>query len=168
MEHVLTAQTLAEGATLVQGDARHAYDDQFTKHTQFTGWQRSITPAATFDAKTTEWELAHLLDRDPNITWWLRLTPNDPAYITLDTGGRYYPDFIAIDTTGTHWLIEGKADRHATDRDVLAKKDAAETWARAVQDSGHEPTWRYLFATEAHIRAAAGSWATLIIEARPE
>ncbi|MBR7744358.1 DEAD/DEAH box helicase family protein [Phycicoccus sp. BSK3Z-2] len=168
MEHVLAPITLSDHATLVHGDALDAYNDTFIRHTQFTGWQRSITPAVTFDARTTEWELAHLLDRDPNIAWWLRLTPNDPAYISLDTGGRYYPDFVAIDTSGTHWLIEGKADRHAADTDVTAKREAAETWARSVQDSGHEPPWRYMFATETHIRAAAGSWDALIAETRPE
>lgn len=75
---------------------------------------------------------------------------------------RYIPDFIAIDTDGVHWLIEGKADVRANDKDVLAKKEAAERWVRHVNDSGEvEAHWRYLFATETNIKHAAGSWAAL-------
>lgn len=123
---------------------------------------------AAFDAATTERRLAEILDNDPQIQWWLRLQTADPAYIELDAGGRYSPDFIAIDTHGTQWLIEGKSDRDATRQDVHAKRQAAEEWARFVNDDARFGTWRYLFCTEAAIRASHGSWGSLLVVAQSQ
>lgn len=125
-------------------------------------------PVASFDAGTTEWELAHLLDRDEEITWWLRIYVNGPAYIPTTQHGSYFPDFIAIDRDGAYWLIEGKADKDATDAKVVAKRDAANQWARAVRDDERHGTWRYVFATESQIRRAAGSWNGLRNATNPE
>lgn len=152
---------------LVASDARNAYNDDFVKHQPFVGWNKSIMPVASFDAGSTEWALAHLLDRDDEITWWLRLYVGEQAYIPT-TDGNYFPDFIAIDRDGTYWLIEGKSDKNANDADVLRKKAAAESWARSVRDDGRFGTWRYVFAIESHIKQAAGSWNALLVATNPE
>jgi type III restriction enzyme len=152
---------------LVASDARNAYNDDFVKYQPFVGWNKSIMPVASFDAGSTEWALAHLLDRDDEITWWLRLYVGEQAYIPT-TDGNYFPDFIAIDRDRTFWLIEGKSDKNANDADVLRKKAAAENWARSVRDDGRFGTWRFLFATESHIRQAAGSWNALLVATNPE
>lgn len=152
---------------LVASDARNAYNDDFVKYQPFVGWNKSIMPVASFDAGSTEWALAHLLDRDDEITWWLRLYVGEQAYIPT-TDGNYFPDFIAIDTDGTFWLIEGKSDKNANDADVLRKKAAAANWARSVRDDGRFGTWRYLLATESHIKQAAGSWNALLVATSPE
>lgn len=152
---------------LVPSDARNAYNDDFVKYQPFVGWNKSIMPVASFDAGSTEWALAHLLDRDDEITWWLRLYVGEPAYIPT-TDGNYFPDFIAVDRDGTFWLIEGKSDKNANDADVLRKKAAAENWARSVRDDGGFGTWRFLFATESHIKQAAGSWNSLLVATNPE
>jgi type III restriction enzyme len=152
---------------LVPSDARNAYNDDFVKYQPFVGWNKSIMPVASFDAGSTEWALAHLLDRDDEITWWLRLYVGEQAYIPT-TDGNYFPDFIAIDRDGTFWLIEGKSDKNANDADVVRKKASAENWARSVRDDGRFGTWRFLFATESHIRQAAGSWNALLVAANPE
>lgn len=167
MEHKLVPIILPVEPVLVDPGAKDAYNDSFVKHLQFVGWQHSIMPVATFDAGTTEWALAHLLDRDPAIVWWLRVYTHGPAYIPT-TDGSYFPDFIALDNDGTYWLIEGKADKNANDSDVLRKRVAAEQWSRSVRDDGQFGTWRYVFATETHIRGAAGSWAGLLIATNPE
>lgn len=140
---------------------------KFKKGLHYVGWKKNIMPAATFDAGTTEWQLALLMDRDPNISWWVRVYTNGQAFIRT-TDGLYFPDFIAVDTDGTRWLIEGKADDHANDDSVLRKKKAAEDWARAVRDDGDFGTWRYTFATESHIKHAAGSWNALLTSTKPE
>ncbi|KQS69826.1 hypothetical protein [Modestobacter sp. Leaf380] len=138
----------------------------------YTGWTKSILPAAAFDAYSTEYRLADLLDSAPEITWWVRVLPNYGAYLNYGANQRYIPDFIAvaiaiaiaiaIDIDGIHWLIEGKADVRASDRDVLAKKETAERWVRHVNDSGEvDAEWRYLFATETNVKHAAGSWTGL-------
>lgn len=167
MRYELMAITLPVEPVMVDPDARDAYNDTFVKHVQFFGWQHNVMPIASFDAGTTEWALAHLLDREPAIVWWLRVYTGGPAYIPTSEGS-YFPDFIALDTAGSYWLIEGKSDKNANDEDVRRKRVAAEQWARSVRDHGVFGTWRYVFATESHIKSAVGSWAGLLIATNPE
>jgi type III restriction enzyme len=148
----LDRYTVSGSATFVPG-----------KH--YTGWTTAILPAVPFDAYSTEYRLADLLDSAPEITWWIRVLPHLGAYILWGQNQKYIPDFIAIDTDGVHWLIEGKSDARSGDKEVLDKKTAAERWVRHVNDSGWTdergkelPEWRYLFANETQIKHAAGSW----------
>ena len=61
-----------------------------------------------------------------------------------------------------HLAVEGKADDHANDVDVLAKKDAALDWVRQVNDeSGSFGRWRYMFATGAALWDSKVSWEDL-------
>lgn len=162
------AITLPLEPVTVAADALMAHNvTKFKKGLQYVGWKKNVMPVATFDAGTTEWQLALLMDRDPNIKWWVRLYTNGQAFIRT-TDGFYFPDFIALDTDGTHWVIEGKADDHAKDDSVLRKKKAAENWARAVRDDGDFGPWRYAFATESDIKQAAGSWNALLTSTKPE
>lgn len=151
---VLTKIELPLEPVLVDPNDPDAYNDPYQKNVSFQGWRRNIMPTASFDAKSTEWELAHLLDREDEILWWLRIYTNGQAYIPTEAG-RYFPDFIALGADGTHWVIEGKSNSDSKDTDVLAKKFAAERWARLVRDEGDFGTWRYMFATEAHIKSPA-------------
>lgn len=141
-------------------DLRQA-TDEYVKRQPFVGWNTSIMPAQTFDAKTTEWELAHLIDRDDDVLWWQRIYQPGPAYIQTDRG-RYYPDFIAIDKENTHWIIETKADVDAQDADVLFKRAEARKLARSADAHGLGK-WRHLFATESDIGNAGGSWKSLLV-----
>ena len=124
-------------------------------------------PVAYFDAGSTEFELARLLDRDDALKWWLRVYVGGQAFIPTPEGA-YFPDFIALDTEDTYWLVESKADDHARDDSVLRKKAAAETWSRAVRDEEDFGDWRYMFATESDIKQAAGSWNSLLVTTKPE
>ncbi len=134
----------------------------FVAHRWYGGWNRNVLPVARFDAKSTELAIAEILDTDDAIAWWCRIEAHHEARIAYE-GGTYYADFIAADTDGVHWLIEGKSDAAATDDDVIVKRQAAERWVRHVNDSGDAPdTWRYLFATESAIKGAAGSWQALL------
>lgn len=167
-EYVFESVQIPLEPVTMPGDVLDAYDEtHFRRDATYGGWRRNIMPIATFDAGTTEWELAKLMDQDDDIAWWVRIYTNGQAYIPMTTG-RYYPDFIVVDAHGTHWLIEAKADRHVRDIDVIAKRQAAETWARFVRDDGGHGTWRYLFVTESDIRRAAGSWANLVRNINPE
>lgn len=166
MSYELVPVTLPIEPVLVDGTAKNAYNDGFVKHVHFVGWQRNVMPVASFDAGSTEWNLAHLLDRDADIQWWLRVYTFGPAFIPT-TDGNYFPDFIALDASGVYWLIEGKSDKNANDADVLRKRDAAEHWARAVRDSDQFGEWHYMFATEGHIKQA-GSWVGLKVATDPE
>ncbi|ODB79608.1 hypothetical protein A8711_24080 [Micromonospora sp. II] len=139
--------------------------EPFERGRWYSGWTKSVLPVAAFDAKTTEFRLANIMDASPKINWWLRLRLDDDAYVELDTGGRYYPDFVAIDVDGTHWLIEGKADKDVQRVDVQAKKAAAEEWARFVNDDGRFGSWRYLFCSETAIKNSRGGWDALLVAA---
>ena len=138
---------------------------KFERGQWYTGWTKSILPAASFDAETTEFRLAEIMDSSPAIEWWHRLRKEDAAYIELDVGGRYYPDFIAIDADGVSWIIEGKSDENARSYDAQTKKTAADDHVRYVSDDRRFGTWRYLFCTETAIRISRGSWDALVAAA---
>ena len=152
------ASQISPGETFSRFDSA-----KFLKGRFYDGWKRSILPAVAFDAKTTEFALGGLLDgAAADIAWWTRVNNNEGVYIEWGNGQRYFPDFIAIDTSGVHWLIEGKSDKEAPTEDVQAKKAAAERWVRHVNDSGEAPAeWRYLFVTESHLKGATG-WGELL------
>lgn len=163
--YAISPVTLPTEPVIVPGDVGDAANDPYVRDRSFRGWTRNILPIARFDAKSTEWELAHLIDRDTDVAWWLRLDVFGSAYINTERDQRYFPDFIVIDTSDVHWLVEAKSDKNAQDADVLRKRDAAERWARAVTDAEEYGEWRYLFVTETNIKHAAGSWNGLLIAA---
>ena len=138
-----------------------AYNDNFIKWHDLGNWRRNIMPVARFDAKTTEWSFAHLVDRAQEVEWWLRLAKADGAYINRPDAGAYYPDFIVIDSVGVHWLVETKADDSIQNLDVQLKAEAARVWARSVSDSGEFGSWRYMLVSENHLKNA-GSWSALV------
>jgi type III restriction enzyme len=143
------------------------WEENFSKDRWYGGWDRAIQPLVNLDAKSTEFRLAHLFDSSNAVDWWLRLYEPGDAYIELDNGKRYHPDFVVIDTEGVNWAVEGKSDRDANRLDVLDKKKAAEEWARFARDRGEFGVWRYVFATESDIKRAK-SWEELLVLTHPE
>lgn len=161
--------TIPEGPELVDvAHALRADRDQFVKGAWFGGWRHSVEPYARFDSASTEFEIARMLDSDRSgVTWWLRLPATGEAYIHWAETRSYYPDFLVIGND-EFWLVEGKADRDAGTPDVMAKRAAAEDWARAVTDDGEYGTWHYVFATEQDVHLAGGSWPALLAITNPE
>ncbi|MGP5268054.1 DEAD/DEAH box helicase [Brachybacterium alimentarium] len=159
--HKITEVVLpVEPVVVMKSKALHAGRDSYAKGVLFSGWKRSIMPYASFDAKNTEWEIAAILESSSNdVEHWLRLPSTGEVHIPWD-GGRYYPDFVAIDSDGVQWLIEGKDDSSVrrNDPDVMAKKEAADNWVRHVNAEEDYGTWRYLFVTESDVAGASGSW----------
>lgn len=155
----------------VPAEPRPMPADVIDRHTPFErnrwygGWTKSILPAARFDAETTEFALAQIMDGSPAVTWWLRLQKEDEAFIELDDGSQYYPDFIAVDENGVSWIVEGKRDRDAEAPGTQQKKTAAESHLRYVSDFSAYGAWRYLFCTETAIRRSRGSWDALVAAA---
>ncbi|MBG0716996.1 DEAD/DEAH box helicase family protein [Microbacterium sp. 2C] len=149
-------------------DSLDAHNDAFVPHRQFTGWKKAIMPVQIFDAGTTEFQVAKLMDLDPNITWWQRVYTSGAANIPRSGASPYYPDFVVLDKDGVQWVVEAKADDSAQDPDVVAKAAAAREWARAVTDDGDYGEWKYLFVTESDIRKAAASWKALVLAAHIE
>lgn len=161
VRHRITEVVLpVEPVDVLESKALRVGTDSYLKGALFGGWKRSIMPYASFDAKSTEWEIAATLESSASdIEHWLRLPSTGEIHIPWD-GGRYYPDFIAIDSAGVYWLIEGKDDAsmRRSDPDVMAKKETAEVWVRHVNAEGSYGYWRYLFVTESDVAGASGSW----------
>ncbi|MDK8345246.1 DEAD/DEAH box helicase family protein [Brevibacterium sp. UMB1308A] len=142
--------------------------DEFVRGRAYGGWFKSLFEAEHFDSYSGEYQLAKLLNISPNIEWWHRLHPQDNAFIYFNSKDRYFPDFVAKDTEGVHWIIEGKSERGRDDAQVQAKRLAAESLVRRMiaDDAYVGQHWGYLIAYEKDI-AKSESWSDLKALAQP-
>lgn len=159
------------GYTLPLGEKVHDQiesRDQFVRGRVYGGWFKSLFAEESFDSFTGEYQLARLLNTSPGIVWWHRLHPQDQAFVYYNAKDRYFPDFVALDTNGVHWIIEGKDERGRDDARVQAKRKAAEALVRRLvaQDAYAGQHWGYLIAYEQDT-ARADSWEDLKAFASP-
>lgn len=102
------------------------------------------------------------MDDADQIRWWIRLQRGELPILWHGAGGFYNPDFIAIETDETRWVIEVKSDTDLTSDVVQEKRQAALWWANHVTDSPKvQNPWKYLLASESDISSAKGSWSAL-------
>ena len=153
------------------GEAIHEPIDareDFRRGRFYSGWFKSLFEAESFDSYAGEYLLARLLNTSPHIVWWHRLHPRDSAYIYYNAKDRYFPDFVALDNQGIHWIIEGKDQRGRTDEQVQAKRRAAESVVhRLMGTEGFcDDKWGYLIAYEDDI-VASDSWDELKAKSDP-
>ena len=159
------------GYTLPLGEKVHDQiesRDQFVRGRVYGGWFKSLFAEESFDSYTGEYQLARLLNTSPGIVWWHRLHPQDQAFVYYNAKDRYFPDFVALDTNGVHWIIEGKDERGRDDARVQAKRKAAEALVRRLvaEDAYAGQHWGYLIAYEQDT-ARADSWEDLKAFASP-
>lgn len=159
------------GYTLPLGEKVHDQiesRDQFVRGRVYGGWFKSLFAEESFDSFTGEYQLARLLNTSPGIVWWHRLHPQDQAFVYYNAKDRYFPDFVALDTSGVHWIIEGKDERGRDDARVQAKRKAAEALVRRLvaEDAYAGQHWGYLIAYEQDT-ARADSWEDLKAFASP-
>lgn len=142
--------------------------DQFVRGRVYGGWFKSLFAEESFDSFTGEYQLARLLNTSPGIVWWHRLHSQDQAFVYYNAKDRYFPDFVALDTNGVHWIIEGKDERGRDDARVQAKRKAAEALVRRLvaEDAYAGQRWGYLIAYEQDT-ARADSWEDLKAFANP-
>lgn len=160
-----------DGYTLPLGEK--VYDqiesrEQFVRGRVYGGWFKSLFAEESFDSFTGEYQLARLLNTSPGIVWWHRLHPQDQAFVYYNAKDRYFPDFVALDTNGVHWIIEGKDERGRDDARVQAKRRASEALVRRLvaEDAYAGQHWGYLIAYEQDT-ARADSWEDLKAFAGP-
>lgn len=134
----------------------------------YDGWNRGLFPAASFDSWGGEYLLALLLNYTSDIVWWKRLYTTDGASIMYTTRDTYYPDFVAQDSDGTMWIIEGKSDKGRDDETVQAKRAAARVLVRELlgEKDFVGQKWGYVIAYESDIRASE-SWEDLKRKSNP-
>lgn len=159
------------GYTLPLGEKVHDQiesRDQFVRGRVYGGWFKSLFAEESFDSFTGEYQLARLLNTSPGIVWWHRLHPQDQAFVYYNAKDRYFPDFVALDTNGVYWIIEGKDERGRDDARVQAKRKAAEALVRRLvaEDAYAGQHWGYLIAYEQDT-ARADSWEDLKAFASP-
>lgn len=142
--------------------------EEFVRGRFYSGWFKSLFEAESFDSYSGEYLLARLLNTSPHIVWWHRLHPQDGASIYYTSKDRYFPDFVALDDEGVHWIIEGKDRRGHSDERVQAKRRAAESVVHRLvgTDGFAEDKWGYLIAYESDI-AASDSWDELRSKSEP-
>lgn len=142
--------------------------EEFVRGRFYSGWFKSLFEAESFDSYTGEYLLARLLNTSPHIVWWHRLHPRDGACIYYNPKDRYFPDFVALDDEGVHWIIEGKDKRGHTDERVQAKRRAAESVVHRLMgtEGFSEDRWGYLIAYEDDI-VKADSWDDLKAKSEP-
>ena len=142
--------------------------ERFVRGRVYSGWFKSLFENESFDSFTGEYQLARLLNTSPSIRWWQRLHPQDQAFIYYTAKDRYFPDFIAQDTSDVYWIIEGKSEQGRDDARVQAKRKATETLVRRLvsEDAYAHQHWGYLIAYEQDT-ASADSWEDLKALAQP-
>lgn len=125
----------------------------------YTGFSKSLYEHDRFDSGT-EKDVAVILDDAKEVEVWVRLQRGDLKIVWESDGRSYEPDFIAVETDGTHWVVEPKADRDLESGSVKGKEFAAKRWANHVSSqTGTE--WEYLLVGETDVDEARGSWASL-------
>lgn len=142
--------------------------EQFVRGRIYGGWFKSLFAEESFDSYTGEYVLAKLLNTSPGIKWWHRLHPQDGAFVYYNSKDRYFPDFVARDSDGVYWIIEGKSERGRDDEQVQAKRKAAESLVRRLiaEDAYADQKWGYLIAYE-NDTARADSWEDLKAYSQP-
>lgn len=163
--HIRPKLMPGEGYTLPLGEKIYDQIDsseEFVRGRVYGGWFKSLFAEEYFDSYTGEYQLARLLNTSPGIVWWHRLHPQDRSYVFYNAKDRYFPDFVALDTSGVHWIIEGKDERGRDDAKVQAKRQAAENLVRRLvaEDAYADQHWGYLIAYEQDI-TRADSWEDL-------
>lgn len=139
----------------------HDLAGAFKRGVGYEGYKRSLYAQDWFDS-STERAVANLIDQTDEVAHWARLQRGDLPILWSSAGNEYNPDFIAVESDGTHWVIEVKMDKEMQSADVKEKRDAARRWANHVSA---DPTvgvmWRYLLVSETDVKTAKGDWGAL-------
>ncbi|MGH2964734.1 MAG: DEAD/DEAH box helicase family protein [Solirubrobacterales bacterium] len=132
------------------------------KYQRGTGYRykKSLYTQDWFDS-STERDAANILDDSKQVEYWLRLQTGDLPILWAE-GRDYNPDFIVVEGSGPHYVLEIKMDKERASLDVKGKKEAARRWANHVNKSAKvQVKWAYLLAFEEDVKQAAGSWPAL-------
>lgn len=138
-------------------------DSGFIKNQYYGPWTKGLFNAASFHSFSAEYQLANLFNFDPEVVWWTRIYDDRGARIAYTTRNDYVPDFVVLDTSGTYWIVEGKAEDQRDNEIVGKKREATERLLRSLiaHPKYADQAWAYLIAFENDIRQA-DSFADLV------
>lgn len=132
----------------------------------FTGIKKGVFEEAKFDSEP-ELVFARVLEQDNDVKNWLR-PASSQFNITYNHGRRYEPDFV-VEAEDLIYLVEVKGEDRISDVDVIAKKERAIQYCKAVSEwskaNGYKQ-WQYLFipAGEIHSNTSFGQLAKRFTE----
>jgi type III restriction enzyme len=142
------AFTVLRAQTLNSGDGQlHAFDQDppvgmGIRRLVFTGFQKCCFSAQKFDSFEGEFQLARLLERDPEVVKWLK-----PAHgqfrILYDGGKHYHPDFV-VETQTERFIVELKREDWKEEESVRRKAQAAALWCQHASAIVKEKPFSYL------------------------
>ena len=131
---IVKAYTVLRAQTLNSGDGQlHPFSQDPPagvpiRRLVFTGFEKCCFNAQKFDSFEGEFQLARLLERDPDVLKWLK-----PAHgqfrIIYDGGRNYHPDFV-VETHTERFVVELKREDWKEDEVVRRKAKAAALWCQ--------------------------------------
>ena len=127
----------------------------------FTGIKKGVFEEAKFDSDP-ELVFARILEQDNDVKNWLR-PASSQFNITYDHGHRYEPDFV-VEAEDMISLVEVKGEDRIEREDVVAKKERAIRYCKAVSEWGRAngyKQWQYVFipSGEVHSNSSFGQLA---------
>ena len=139
--------------------------DEFDRWKPYKGWRKGRYNIASFDS-APEAKTAWLLDRAPEVRWWLR---NQPRRLVIPTPiSNYHPDFVVCyDGDGTRgqlvYLVEVKGDEQwePADGEARRKSAACREWCRVQSGFGTGVRWEHITCLESSVLASNG-WSELL------
>lgn len=134
---------------------------KFERSAGYEGWARGMYAQAWFDS-STELTAANIMDAADEIEFWVRLERNDCPILWTGMKTYYNPDFIVVEKSGTHYMVEIKMEKEGSSPAVIGKAEAALRWVNHVNaDPKTGAKWVYLLVLESDVEAANGSWPAL-------
>lgn len=131
----------------------------------FFGFRKSCHPNLKFDSKS-EKDFASLLESEGAVSKWLRPAPMQFRIYWDHDKKNYEPDFIA-ETTDAIYMVEIKAEKDMTSREVQEKTKAAVEYCKnaTIYNAEHgEKPWHYVLIphdavqSNASFEALMGRW----------
>lgn len=137
----------------------------------FTSFKKCLSTKTKFDSDT-ERQLSNILEDEPKVLRWERLTEEAAKekvpmkYYKEDRSPHdYCPDFI-VEASDAKYIVETKAAKEMTAKDVLAKQAIAKRWCEEAtkyeQSVGGKP-WRYILIPHDTL-VADRSWDKLVAD----
>ena len=134
--HPFSRLEVANGTKII-ADEIYEYTDEIASAALrgkiFKGFRKSCHTMYKFDS-ATEKDFAIVLENDSEVLKWLRPAMKQfNIYYDRDSNARYEPDFV-VETENAIYMVETKARKDLDDKEVTAKKKAAEQYCAAATD----------------------------------
>ncbi|MCE8163588.1 MAG: DEAD/DEAH box helicase family protein [Candidatus Moeniiplasma glomeromycotorum] len=141
-------------------------EEEFIKRIKGYQFTKSLYSYDTFDS-SIEFQFAALIDKVKEVKKWVRLLQwGDEIYILYGKKqGHYFPDFLVIDESDIHWLVEIKDDNNPNP-EITEKNQTAKEWVNALslelgEEARKTEKWRFLYITKGDINNFHENWGML-------